>query len=300
MSSFGSRPRESFVERHHLLVFLGLAALGVGLATLSLKQPESVRPLHDLGASLTGPLVRVGATVSGAVDDSVAGVLEALSARERLSEALDLVDELKLYAADRDALAAENETLRAITGLAATLPMTTVAARVIYHQRSPDWILILDRGREAGIAEDQAVITPDGVVGKVLSVGEGVARVQGVLDGDAGVAVMIGDDRRQTDAIVADATGGHCRLTHVELLADIREGDRVLTSGLDLIYPRGLLFGEVVSVEGDGAFRQDVLVRPAVDFSRVEQVLVVVSSSPARERARAEVKSSKRGRRQGG
>ena len=294
------RPRESFVERHHLLTFLFMAALGVGLATLSVKQPERVRPLHDLGAQLTGPVIKVGASVSATVDGLAGGVSDALSAREKLAAAEAALDELKLLAADREALAAENETLRELSGLAATLPMTTVAARVIYQQRSPDWILILDRGSEAGIAEDQAVITPDGVVGKVLSVGNGIARVQGVLDGGSGVAVIIGDDRRQVDAIVSDASGEHCRLTHAELLADIREGDRVLTSGLDLIYPRGLLFGYVESVEGDAVRGQEVLVRPAVDFSRVEQVLVVVSTSPARDRARAEVKAAARGRRSGG
>lgn len=275
------RAREPFLERHHVLTFLLLAAAGVGLATLSVKQPERVQPLHDLGAVLTGPVIRLGATISGGADDAVTGVADAFRAKDELEAARAEIDQLRLAVADREALAAENESLRATAGLAASLPMSTVAARVIYQQRSPDWILIIDRGAEAGIAEDQAVIAPTGVVGKILSVGNGVARVQGVLDGDAGVAVMIGDGRRQADAVVSDASAGRCRLTHVQLLADIRPGDRVLTSGLDLIYPRGLLFGTVESVEGIVGVQQEIVVTPAVDFSRLEQVLVVVDGGSA-------------------
>lgn len=282
MSGFGMRPREPFLERHHVLTFLALAAVGVGLATLSVKQPESVQPLHDLGAVVTGPVVRLGASASGAADDAVTGMAEAFSAKARLDQARAEIDQLRLDLADRDLLAAENEALRETVGLAASMPMATVAARVIYQQRSPDWILIIDRGAEAGIEEDQAVISPTGVVGKVLSVGNGVARIQGVLDGDAGVAVMIGDGRRQADAIVSDASAGRCRLTHVQLLSDIRPGDRVLTSGLDLVYPRGLLFGIVEEVKGIVGVQQEITVIPAVDFSRLEQVLVVIGGGTTR------------------
>ena len=287
------RPREPFLERHHVLTFLVLASAGVGLATLSVKQPERVQRLHDVGAILTGPVIKLGASASGAADDAVTGFSDAFSAKEQLEKARVEIDELKLEVADREALAAENAVLRDLAGLAESLPLKTVAARVIYQQRSPDWILILDRGSESGIAEDQAVIAPDGVVGKVLSVSEGVARVQCVLDGDAGVAVVIGEGRRQADAIVSDSSAGSCRLSHLELLSDIREGDRVLTSGLDLIYPRGLLFGTVTDVEGITGVQQEVTVAPAVDFSRLEQVLVVTAGgSPGREKVRAEARRS--------
>lgn len=290
-----ARPREPFFERHHVLAYLAMSAVGLGLATLSVKQPERLAPLHELGASLTAPVLRLGASATGAAGDAASGVTDALTAGRKLDEARREIEELKLKVADRDALAAENDALRATAGLAEIVPLKTVAARVIYQQRGPDWLLIIDRGAESRVEADQAVISPDGVVGKVLSSSEGMARVQCVLDGDAGIAVMVGEGRRQADAIVADASAGRCRLAHVELLADIRPGDRVLTSGLDLIYPRGLLFGTVESVEGIAGIQQEVTVVPAVDFTRLEQVLVVVSTSPGRERARQEARKAQGG-----
>ena len=279
--------REPFVERHHFLTFVVLAAAGLGLTTLGIKQPERVAWVHDIGLRITGPIVSAGSGASGVAESGWQSLSSTWKVRRELEQAKLELDQLHLELAQTTELVAENESLRQALDLKKNVQLQTVAARVVYQERSPDWVLVIDRGSKDGIAEDQAVMAPEGVVGKVLSVTPGMARVQCLVDGDAGVAALVGDDRRQVDGIVTDGDGRRARLRHMELMQDLKEGDRVVTSGLDLIYPRGLLVGTIESVESIGGLEQEITVKPAVDFTRLEHVLVVVAPGDAASSARA-------------
>ena len=204
------------------------------------------------------------------------------------------LDTLRRASSERDALLEENAKLRDVLELKARVPMRVVTARVVFHERGPDWVLLIDAGSGDGIEEDQAVIAPEGVVGKVLTVTEGLARVQCVVDGNAGVAVRVGVEGRQADAVIKDGSGDFVKLRHVELLKEVLPGDAVVTSGLDLIYPSGLLVGTVESVDEPGVDRE-IVVSPAVDFARLEHVLVIVSTDPAAAKAKAERAAASKG-----
>src|SRR5204862_105401 len=105
--------------------------------------------------------------------------------------------------------------LRDALDLRERVPMKAIVAKIVYQERGPDWVLLIDRGTESGIEDDLAVISPQGVVGKVLAAQDGLSRVQCVVDGGAGIAVRVGASGRQADAIVMDGTGTTCRLRHV-------------------------------------------------------------------------------------
>jgi rod shape-determining protein MreC len=271
----GRASRESFFERHHFVTYLVLAGTGLGLATLGVRRPERLDPVKRAGLAIVSPFARVGSAATGGVTGAWDGVQLTWTAREDLLAAEQRVQELQLQVADRDELAAENDRFRSLLDLAQRVPFRTVPARIVYQERGPDAVLVVDRGASSGVREDQAVISPDGVVGKVLTVGPSSARVQCVIDGDAGIAVLVGADRRQANAIVTSGGAGRCRLRHLELLPDLEPGDRVVTSGLDLIYPRGLLVGTIESVHSVPGVQQEIVVIPAVDFTRLEEVLIV-------------------------
>jgi rod shape-determining protein MreC len=283
----GRPQREPFLERHHFLTFVALALFGLGLTTLSIRQPERFKGVQEVGLTVMGPMARAGSSVSGAAGEAWGGVRSTWKAREDLAVLAEEVASLRPVVAERDELAFENARLRDLLDFRERIRPKTVAARVLFQERGPDWVLVIDKGSDDGVAEDQAVIAATGVVGKVLSVSRGVARVQCVLDGDAGVAVRVGPQGRQAEAIMADGAGATCRLRHVDLLEDVQPGDAVVTSGKDTIYPSGLLVGVVEFVEAPGLDR-DILVRPAVDFSSLDNVLVVVSADKAMEDARKE------------
>lgn len=188
--------------------------------------------------------------------------------------------ELELGEARQRAL--EAERLRELLELRKALPMRTLAAEVVAREGMP-WFrsVTLDKGVRDGVALDAPVISASGVVGRVTSVGPGAARVQLLLDRDAGVGVVIERSRATGVATgqvgLEDAGQPDLLMKYVSVLADVEPGDRVLTSGLDRIYPKGLVVGRVRSIGVSSGLFKEVLVTPSARFDQLEQVLVVTS-----------------------
>ena len=157
MSAFAGRSqREPFLERHHVVTFLVFAAAGLGLTTLSIRQPERLRGVQDIGLTIMGPAVNAGSSVSGAAGDAFGGIRSTWRARQDLAELSEEVERLRLAAMEHDALAVENAHLRDLLDLRERIPLKTVPARVLFQERGPDWVLLIDQGTDAGVSEDQA------------------------------------------------------------------------------------------------------------------------------------------------
>lgn len=173
------------------------------------------------------------------------------------------------------AAAAENERLRKELDLKPLLRYESVAAEVVARD-SNAWFkrLTIDKGSSAGVRLNQPVITPDGLVGRITKVGPYAAEIQLITDEHAGVG-----GRLTTSRAAGELKGkgdGFCRFKNVSSLEKVDANEPILTSGLDRIYPAGILIGYVASVtEGGGAIPQEITVRPAADLDRIEEVLVL-------------------------
>jgi rod shape-determining protein MreC len=139
--------------------------------------------------------------------------------------------------------------------------------------------LTIDRGRDAGVALEAAVISPTGVLGRVIAVGPRAAKVQLLQDRESGAGVVV--ERSRVAGVVsgqlgfADAGPTDLVMKYVPSLADVVVGDLVVTSGMDRIYPKGLVVGTVRVVgPGSGLFKE-ILVMPAARPDQIEEVLVV-------------------------
>jgi rod shape-determining protein MreC len=123
------------------------------------------------------------------------------------------------------------------------------------------------------------VISATGVVGRVVGLGPHAARVQLLLDRESGVGVRI--ERSRITGVVsgqagfADTVGGDLSLKYVPTLADVVVGDVVVTSGLDRMFPKGLMVGRVRAVTQGGGLFKEILVTPSARFERLEEVMVV-------------------------
>lgn len=182
---------------------------------------------------------------------------------------------------ERSHLAHEAERLRELLGLREILPMETLVADVVSRDGVP-WFrsLTVNRGTSDGVALDAPVISPTGVVGRVIAVGPRAARVQVLLDRDSGAGVLIERSRVSgvvSGQVVQPETGtADLLLKYVSERADVAEGDVVVTSGFDRIYPKGLVVGRVSYVgEGSGLLKE-IRVEPSARFDRLEEVLVVL------------------------
>jgi rod shape-determining protein MreC len=241
---------------------------------------EGLSLLQRVVFKLLSPVQRVVAAVAHGVGQAWSSYLDLRGVREdnrRLAERVAGLEGQVQYEQQR---VLEAERLRELLELRQVLPIATIAAEVVGRDGLP-WFrtLTLDKGREDGIALDAAVLSATGIVGRVVAVGPRAARVQLLLDRDSGVAAIL--ERNRVAGVVcgqvgyADQGKPDLVMKYVSSLADVAVGDRVLSSGLDRIYPKGLVIGRVRSVgAGAGLFRE-VLVTPSAGFDRLEEVLVV-------------------------
>lgn len=155
-----------------------------------------------------------------------------------------------------------------------TPPAGRIRAVDIVYADHTSWLrtLILYTG-PVEARHNQPVLSPDGLVGRVVHVAGSYAKVQLITDRAAGVGGMILRTRRQ--GVVRGGLGTGLELDYVPLQADVRPGDRVLTAGIDGVYPRGIPIGTVASVEPGGQLFHRINVAPAVDFGTLDQVYLL-------------------------
>jgi rod shape-determining protein MreC len=194
------------------------------------------------------------------------------------------VAQLQIGLQQERALAQESRALQQVLELRGGTALKTTGAGVIGTGPDPSFrTMTIDKGTQDGLRQDMAVIAPTGIVGRIIMPSSRASKVQLLIDRDAGAGVMI--ERSRASGVISGSgatdelafRSGLIDLDYVPNTADVKVGDRVVTSGVDGIYPKGFLVGEIQSVERDaGEFR--IKVRPAVDFSSLETVLVVMSA----------------------
>jgi rod shape-determining protein MreC len=170
----------------------------------------------------------------------------------------------------------EAERLQELLEVKSQLPHRLVAAQVAAYDPS-GWsqTIIINKGRKDGVAKGMAVIDSEGIVGQVIKDFDWSAQVLLLIDQSNAVDALV--QRTRFRGIVEGENTLTCRFEYVVRKADIQIGDTLISSGLDRVYPKGLRIGTVVSVSKpvSGLF-QEVKVQPFVDFTTIEEVLVVL------------------------
>lgn len=166
--------------------------------------------------------------------------------------------------------------LRKLLEMKSELPYRMVPASVVGLDPS-GWFktVFINRGTEDGISKGMAVITSDGIVGRVIGASGRYAKVLLIIDRSSAVDALV--QRTRSRGIIEGVTSESCRFKYVVRKADIKIEDTVISSGLDGLFPKGLRVGAIseISRPSSGLF-QEVKVRPFVDFTRLEEVLVVL------------------------
>jgi rod shape-determining protein MreC len=176
---------------------------------------------------------------------------------------------------------ATNRRLKELLELRSRLPAAGTTASVIARSASP-WFrsFLLDKGSADGVRKGMAVLTPLGVLGRVIELTSQTAKVLLITDPNSGVDVVV--QRTRGRGIVSGSLDNGPILKYVKHGEDVQVGDRLITSGLDGVFPKGILVGWVTSVrkQSVGLFQQ-ISVSPAVTLDETEQVLVVGAQDSA-------------------
>lgn len=176
---------------------------------------------------------------------------------------------------------ATNRQLKQLLDFRSHLPAGAVTASIIANSAA-SWFQScqIDKGSADGVRKGMAVVTPLGVVGQVVAVTPRAAKVLLLTDPNSGIDVLV--QRTRSRGIVSGSLENGTVLKYMKRSEDVQEGDRLITSGMDGIFPKGLMVGTVIKVRKQhlGLF-QFVEVLPAVQTARTENVLVVAADTGA-------------------
>lgn len=187
--------------------------------------------------------------------------------------------QLQIRLQEERAVAQTADNLRQLLELRQRSGLETAAAEIIGAGADPDVRTVtIDKGARDGFKTDMAVISPTGIVGRIILSSARASNVQLLIDRNAAAAALI--ERTRAQGIVVGQGRDTLRMEYVPGTADVKPGDLVISSGIDGIYPKGFVIGTVDVVDRGPESFHLITVRPAVDFSRIEEVLVVLTLPP--------------------
>lgn len=271
-----------FSKKNFLIccVVVTLAATIIILSSNINNSKSSLRGADGYSLAVIGPFQELLSYISRGFSHLWGSYFELVStAEENLALKKELQD-VQQKARRCDELENTNQRLREYLNFKEKIDRPSLAAEIIGQDSSP-WhnSLSINRGADDGLAKGDAVVVPEGAVGQVVEVSSNYSRIMLVVDRNSAVDALV--QRSRARGIIKGGAEGRCRLEYALRKQDIQEGDVIITSGLDGVYPKGLSIGTVsrVMVKGPGVF-QDIEVQPDVDFSKIEEVIVFLNSGP--------------------
>jgi rod shape-determining protein MreC len=247
------------------------------LVSAQVQSKSGVRVLDLVTFEVFSRIERTTSSAVRGVRDVWGNYASLRGARDENEVLRRQLSELQVKLQEEHALAARSQRLQELMDLRTRAGVPTLAAEVIGGNPNPGMKTItIDRGSADGVQADMAVVSPNGIVGRIIGQpARHAARVQLLIDRNAAAGALI-DRSRAGGMVVGLESDPPLRMELVANLADVKDGDSVIASGVDGIYPKGFLIGRVERSErGTGLYR-NITVRPAVDFSGVEEVLVVL------------------------
>ena len=260
---------------------LAIACFALLLVALFLL-PNQIQGLLQYLGGPVGYVVRVPLEAIASIDASIADRWEQYVAlqgvREENQQLRKEIEWLRgQHSQLRESVAATERLTDLLQFKQQALP-TMVAAQVIGRDATNRYrAIILNKGESDGIKPDMGVVTPAGVVGRVVKTTGASSVVLLVTDPSNAIAGLI--QRTRDEGVVEGTQQGLAQMKYIPLLSTVRDGDRVVTSGLVGDFPRGLVIGTITSIDKqEGALFQSAELMPEVDVGRVEEVLVIQTS----------------------
>lgn len=272
---------------HRTIWLLVFVAVSVFVIIFFAARGRFTAPLGSIAA--TGALAPFQRAVSWAgyqINGVTSSIWELVSAYYQNELLKNEVVQLRQQNLTASEYAAENERLRNLLGYKQAAGQFDLEAAQVIGREQATWtsMIVINKGSSDGIAKNMPVVTEKGLVGVVTEVAPNAAKVQLILDPRCSVGTLIQRPESRVAGIVqgsiADAMTPN--MINIPKNSDVVEGDMVITSGFGGIYPKGIAVGTVDSLEDDGGGLLKIAVlKPAVDFQKLEDVLVITASREA-------------------
>jgi rod shape-determining protein MreC len=268
---------EDVISRRPTLLFVVvlLALLGVMSRSSQTRYVGETRTMFERTVmTLFSPVPKTVNWIGRSTSDMYHGYLDM---RRSVNENVQLrrkVADLTTENLKLSQSAGDLRRLRSLLGYSEQFDMPTTMATAIMLDTSGRFkSIIIDRGSDAGIQVNDAVVNANGLIGRVVLTTREMAKVQLLTDNSAAVGALTDRTRRQ--GVVRGDGGGSAQMFDVPSGADVQQGDQVLTAGIDGIYPKGIPIGTVVKAEKGNDLFKSIIVKPSVDFGSIEEVIVI-------------------------
>lgn len=272
---------ESVLSRHrNLIVLLGvlfLQALGLAVQVRHGGGPEAhdTRLIRVWAIGTLSPFERSLVWIQDSTGNIWRNYVYLRGVRAENRELKEQIEQMRLERVRLNEDAAQAHRLQNLLGFKEEFVAKTVAAQVIGTSGTDtSRIVFIDKGENSGIRRDMAVMTADGIVGKVLMVWPSLAQVLLINDQSSGVGVIL--ERSRLQGVLRGTANGEVDLEHIMKDEDVAPGDRVLTSGGDQIFPKGFPVGTVAKVDKGKDVFLNIRVKPSAGLSKLEEVLVLL------------------------
>ena len=263
------------MRRWRSYYFLAVPVLAL---VLFYQYPRLNETIHAVFNTLARPTLVVGSgfrEVFYALRYQSGNFVDAVGKQK---EYLARIQELESQLVRYHEMERENERFKKLLNFSQPLAMRTIGARVIGEDLTP-WkkVVLVDKGSRHNLKKDMTVVVPEGLAGRVLEVGPYTSYVILLPDADSRVSALTSTSRAQ--GIITGIGTDKLQMKYLSLDVEIAIGEDVTTSGIGSIFPKGLQIGKIESIERDSdGLHLLALVKPAVQFSKLEEVLCLVSS----------------------
>jgi len=259
------------------IVFILIALF---LVSSNLGKRRSWNPAEQIIVELTAPIQKLIQRSVDATEGLWLNYFALVNVRHENARLLQEIRTLRMENDQYREVAAANKRLKELLQFKETISWPVLAAQVIGRDPS-GWFesVIIDKGSNAGLTVNMPVVDARGVVGRLVSVSPGYAKVLLIIDQNSAVDTLV--QRSREKGIVKGLSTEFCKLDYLVKTSDVLVGDRVVTSGMGRVFPKGLPVGEVVEVSNiPWELFKEIKVRPMVDFAKLEEVLVVLKEDP--------------------
>ncbi len=268
-------PREKGFSKIWMWIIFG----GFALFLLSTNpgQDPSWNPAEQLLIEVTAPFQKGLKQVVGAVEKVWMDYFYLVGLRDENRKLKQDLDVLQADNRRYQELLATHERLRKLLQFKQVIRHSVVAAQVTGLDPS-GWFksIIVDKGSRSGIKPDMSVVNASGVVGRVISVSPDFSKILLIVDQNSAVDCLL--QRSRDRGILRGLSTDVCSLEYLAKTADAKVGDSLITSGLGGVFPKGLPVGTILDIdENPGMLFKEIKVRPAVDFSTLEEVMIILN-----------------------
>lgn len=270
-----------FIKKHPILLLIITIVILVILIIVT-KGNRNISTPEDLVGTVVTPVQGAVSSVTGGIGEWFKGLFGQSTLQKENAELKEKLRQLEGQLSLTGELQQENERLREIANYHENNPQYEMVTARVIGKNPGYWFdtFTINVGRSDGIEQDMVAITPEGLVGRVMEVGNNWSKVISIADSRSSVSGMI--ERTRDNGVVRGSTeadntlGGRCQMYYLPFENDLVPGDKVLTSGLGGVFPKGIVIGEVIEVSrAQGETERTAVIDTAVDFTKLEEVMII-------------------------